>query len=315
MLSEFIAQVKSTGFANSNKFIVDISPPATVSVTGDTSRMIQLFCDTCQLPDQTISTTQTRTYGEIREMPYENLYGNITMSFYVDSDFHVKYFFDNWIQSIANTETRHWEYYTYYVSGIITVTMLNNAGDPCYRVNLYECYPKSIQSIQLDYGSKDVVKCTVSMNYKYWRAETIEASHAPPTAAVQVEDQAKYGTETTPFGGDLDPTQLGNSNSGTPGYPIPGFPESTALPAKINNPLDGIDKEKIKKVTDIVSRVGGFAGTEGAIRYGEGKIQNAVSAVKQQISKATRLPGGMVDEITNKLPSINSIKNKINDFF
>lgn len=315
MLNEFISTVKSTGFANSNKFLVTISPPATVNTSSDVNRMIQLFCDTCQLPDQTVSTAQTRTYGEIREMPYENLYGNINMSFYVDSDFRVKYFFDQWIQSISNPETRHWEYYTNYISESITIDMLNNAGDNTYSVTLWECYPKSIQSVSLDYGSKEILKCTVSMNYKYWRSIQMDASHAPPTAAVPVSELSKYGTETILPGGNLDPAQLGNIG-GKIGYPIPGFPEATALGTKIKNSIDQKRNEAIKKVTDIAAKVGGFAGTEGAIRYGEGKIQNAVSSVKQQISKATRLPGGMVDDITNKIPNpLSGIKNKIGDFF
>jgi hypothetical protein len=37
-----------------------------------------------------------------------------------------------------------------------------------YIVTLYECYPKSIGAVQLDYSSKEVMKLQVSMNYKYW---------------------------------------------------------------------------------------------------------------------------------------------------
>ena len=37
---------------------------------------------------------------------------------------------------------------------------------------LYECYPKSINSIQLDYSAKDVMKINVTMQYKYWLSST-----------------------------------------------------------------------------------------------------------------------------------------------
>ena len=37
-----------------------------------------------------------------------------------------------------------------------------------YSVALYECYPKTIGSIQMDQASKDVMKLSVGMQYKYW---------------------------------------------------------------------------------------------------------------------------------------------------
>jgi hypothetical protein len=182
MLKDFISEVKARGLASPNKFKVNIALPQKFSLderdlrNGERNanhRMIQMFCDQAQLPDLNISTSQTRTYGEIREMPYENLYGNINMSFYVDSDYIVKDFFDRWIMSISDPNTRHFNYYNDYISPNIDIIMMNNNQSAVYGVKLFECYPKQLQAVSLDYASKDIVKVSVSMNYKYWRSTLI----------------------------------------------------------------------------------------------------------------------------------------------
>ena len=171
-LQDFVAKVKQVGVAPANKFAVTFTPPTVVrnKMPNADLNMILMFCDQAALPDQNVSTAQLRTYGEVREMPYENLYGNINMSFICDSDFHVKTFFDTWIQNISDPNTRHMNYYRDYTSNEISIMMMNMAGKNVYQVKLYECYPKQVQAITVDYASKDFVKVQVSMNYKYWRS-------------------------------------------------------------------------------------------------------------------------------------------------
>ena len=167
MLSEFITEVKTRGLANPNKFMVTISQPKGISFNNanDSLRLMRLFCDQTQLPDQNISTAQLRTYGEVREMPYENLYGNVNFGFYCDSNFIVKEFFDNWIQSISDPNTRHWNYYDNYIAPTIDIMMLNNEGRSVYLVSLYECYPKQMQAVTLDYAAQETLKVNISMIY------------------------------------------------------------------------------------------------------------------------------------------------------
>ena len=37
-------------------------------------------------------------------------------------------------------------------------------------MTLFECYPKTISSIQMDYAAKDVMKISIGMQYKNWIA-------------------------------------------------------------------------------------------------------------------------------------------------
>lgn len=169
-LNEFIAQVKNYGMARNNRFSVIMNPPATIERFSGL-RQILLYCDQVQLPGLNLATVQNRSYGEFREVPYEKLYGDIQMSFYVDTNLYVKTFFDDWMASIQNPYTRTFEYYNRYITDMeIRVEDLQNSS--VYVVTAYECYPKTVSPIQMDYANKDIMKLQVTMQYKYWRSES-----------------------------------------------------------------------------------------------------------------------------------------------
>jgi hypothetical protein len=169
-LNEFIASVKTNGMMHSNRFRVMFSPPTVLrgenAYTGDLQKVL-LHCDSVTLPGMSISTQQARTYGEFREMPWERTFENVNMTFYVDRSMDSKALFDKWINSIQDPVTRQFNYYKEYITDI-EVFVLDQDDKEQYRVKLFECYPKSISSIQMDYSSKDVMKIQVSMNYRYW---------------------------------------------------------------------------------------------------------------------------------------------------
>jgi len=173
-LQDFISQVKVAGMARNNRYTVELTPPLGVgNFPNAVKERILLFCDQVQVPGVNFSTIQNRTFGEFREVPYEKIYGDIQMSFYVDTDMTVKKMFDDWIGLIQNKQTRTFEYYNNYtVQMKINVEDLNDKTR--YIVTAYECYPKSIGPIQLDYASKDVMKLQVNMMFKYWTSENAQ---------------------------------------------------------------------------------------------------------------------------------------------
>lgn len=178
-LNDFIAQVKTIGMARTNRFNVVLTPPQALPKLGnDGLKNILLFCDQVQIPGLSLATIQNRTFGEFREVPYEKLYGDIQMSFYVDNNMAVKGLFDDWMGLIQNPNSRTFEYYDKYVTDMqIEVEDVRNRIR--YRTYIYEAYPKTISPIQLDYSSKDVMKMQVTMQYKYWKTEYLEVYDEP----------------------------------------------------------------------------------------------------------------------------------------
>lgn len=168
-IKEFTAAVKSKGLARTNRYAVIMSLPKGMVFNNDVTKKALMFCDQVQLPGTNFSTTQNRSFGEFRETPYEKLYEHINLSFYVDRDMQVKELFDRWNDTIYNPVTRTFNYYNNYTTDI-TIEVQGVDGQPNYWVDLHECYPKSIGAVQLDYASRDVMKLSVSMAYKWFEA-------------------------------------------------------------------------------------------------------------------------------------------------
>jgi hypothetical protein len=135
-------------------------------------RKMHLFCESAQIPGLNINTAQIRTFGEVREMPYEFNYDPVQFSFYVDGDMIIKGLFDEWIKNIQIGKTRNFQYYNYYISDQVKINIENMQDEEIHTVTLYEAYPKSISSIQVGYDQKDVMKMTVNLMYKYWTSDT-----------------------------------------------------------------------------------------------------------------------------------------------
>jgi hypothetical protein len=173
-LNEFIASVRDKGLMTTNRFSVEFALPSiirTIDYLGDL-RTVAMQCEGLTLPGMSISTQQARTYGEFREMPYERTFDNITMTFMVDNSMDSKFLFDTWINSIQDPVTRQFNYYNEYTTDI-DIFVDDRDDESRYNVKLYECYPKSVAQINMDYASRDVMKLQVSMNYRYWRSDKV----------------------------------------------------------------------------------------------------------------------------------------------
>lgn len=173
-LSDFISKVKTGGFARANRFGVMINAPFDPSFgvspsQGDfTNRDLFLYCDAAQIPGLNFATTQARTYGEYREMPYEKLFDTATLNFYVDNNMRVRRFFENWINKIQDPYSRHVGYYKDYI-GTVIVYVYDTLNNNRYAITLEEAYPKTLASIALESTSRDLMKMSVTMQYKYFR--------------------------------------------------------------------------------------------------------------------------------------------------
>lgn len=198
-LNQFIANIKSEGLMRNSRFAVTFSPPRSMQGGGAATdlRKVLLYCDNVNLPGITLETTQAKTFGEYREVPFNKLFDNINMSFYVDNSMHVKRLFDSWMGAIQNPQTRTFNYYRDYTTDI-TIDVFDVADKSRYQVVLYQCYPKTLNPITLDYGDKEVMKMTVSMNYKYW----ISSSVTMQKNASAIRDNANNNGLTNGLFGD-----------------------------------------------------------------------------------------------------------------
>lgn len=177
MLNEFISKVKNTGLAKTNRYRVTIATPSLMTGFMNSGRLITLFCESTSLPGLIIRTTEQRIMGEMREFPYIKQYDNITLSFYIDNNFEVKGFFDNWLNSVSNTQNKITSYYKDYIAPTVLIEVLPMDSEvSTYSITLHEAYPKGISPIQLSADSRDIAKIGVSLNYKYYTTSHVAST-------------------------------------------------------------------------------------------------------------------------------------------
>lgn len=192
MIDAFIANVKTRGLARPNRFQVNIAFPGGIALLY-TSVLSNLFCEAAALPGYTVATSPHRTIGEPREIPYEPMYDPISLTFYMDSNYEIKDAFETWMSYIIDPVTKSHGYYSKYTSNIL-ITSENVDRSIPYQVQLYEAYPKTMQTITLDQNSKDVMRLTIGLSYKYWRSKTaFETIRNVPTKRIVSNDPSIQG--------------------------------------------------------------------------------------------------------------------------
>lgn len=195
MIQDFISQIKTRGLARTNRYEVKIPFPQ-LDPKNEMQRVASLFCDAINLPGAALSTTPMKTYGEVREMPYEKIYDPVTMSFYVDSGLEIKRAFETWMELIFNTNTRAIGYYNNYVRNV-DIYVKNVDGTTPYKITLHEAYPKAINSVQLDTNGREVMKMTLTMQYKYWTSTTEDVIERIQTSGYWGRRQSNQAYDTT----------------------------------------------------------------------------------------------------------------------
>jgi hypothetical protein len=178
-INDFITKIKSEGLARTNRFAITMGLPNVLDYGRNPFNTspydVALLCENVQIPGVNLNTIQNRTFGEFRETPYETMYDALTATFYVDREMKIKTLFDKWILGIqgyngpsGGTGSRTFRYYNEYVTDM-QIYVNDTMNQTYYGVALYEVYPKTIGAITLDNNSKEIMKMTVTLQYKFWR--------------------------------------------------------------------------------------------------------------------------------------------------
>ena len=216
-LNDFIALTKQ-GLMRTNRYEVVVPFPK-----GGTGLMKKatLFCDSVTIPGVNVASTQSRVFGEAREMPYERTFEPVQLSFYCDLELEIKKAFESWINLIINPQTRIISYYASYIKDVkIYIQTPNDSATQV--ITLYEAYPKTLQSIQMDAGGKDLMKMNVTLQYKYWTSESTTITPDSNNLSIESGSPSKISSSET---GDPAGTTTGT------GTPPPTADGTSAPPA------------------------------------------------------------------------------------
>ena len=177
-VTNFTSVIAKKGLSSSNKFEVAIHFP-----NGSREQDLELMCDTVTIAGKNIQSTVDLQYGVRREVAYgAPTYDPLTLTFYCTEKLEEKKLLDEWQNLIVKTDgpvrsnAGNYDvgYYDDYAkSSKVVVTKLSVSGDPVFKYEYREVYPKTINSIELNHGtSSGPMKVSATFNYIYWKDVT-----------------------------------------------------------------------------------------------------------------------------------------------
>ena len=194
------------GFARPNRFMVDFILPRGIDEGVDDDgnnftfqeeikrttqgelkselelqRGLRAFCFGAELPSRNVDTAPLKIYGPKREIVYGHSYSQeITLSFYADKFLRQRSFFEQWQNTAMDLGTNNVHFYDEYTGAIRIYALGAFSGDAfrdriAYGVHMYECYPKTITAVPLNYGTQnEIMQISVSFYYRNWSNLSID---------------------------------------------------------------------------------------------------------------------------------------------
>ena len=194
------------GFARPNRFMVDFILPSGIDEGVDDDgnnftfqeeikrttqgelkselelqRGLRAFCFDAELPSRNVDTAPLKIYGPKREIVYGHSYSQeITLSFYADKFMRQRSFFEQWQNTAMDLGTNNVHFYDEYTGAIRIYALGAFSGDAfrdriAYGVHLYECYPKTITAVPLNYGTQnEIMQISISFYYRNWSNLSID---------------------------------------------------------------------------------------------------------------------------------------------
>lgn len=132
---------------------------------------VNIMCHTCTFPQRSLLTYEHKQLAAPYRVPYSQSYDPVTFSFYTDSNYLVREYFDIWQNAVINIGSNTLNYYNEFTSDI-KIIALDVRGNDAYAVTLFEAYPINIGVVDLSYSNmNNVQNVTVTMSYKYWASD------------------------------------------------------------------------------------------------------------------------------------------------
>lgn len=175
---------KKGGLAPSNRFNVIFTPPSQAllnlnkeSIVGsllsgnfsagnliNDPRDISILCQSVEMPGRNISTFDHGDVNQVNKFPYTFIDDDITFTFLLTNDYYMRQMFDNWMSGIFDTDSYRVGYKKDYSVDVV-IQQLNQKEIPVYGVRLEKAFPITMNSIELNQDSQNVLQMSVTFAY------------------------------------------------------------------------------------------------------------------------------------------------------
>lgn len=287
-VSEFATRIKLDSIAKPSRYFVEIPPPPIIMASMPKSsdiELIGLYCEHTQFPEFALATQTVGATGTNIEMPYEKMYGPVTMSFICDRDMIVKTFFDQWTQATVNAIGGVFNYYSDYVSPEIVIYQYDENSDATYAVSLFNAYPKVVNDIPLGNTMvNDYSHCMVQFTYEHWISYRISNTRSALNTIYPDTGSGKYAhlKGTSRSSGKIAAQMASVAQEILPSRSlIPGIDVLQKVTG-ISNVMDAVSKMKNPKLLkDSILRSAGSFAFESLKPFTQRALESLPASIKQ----------------------------------
>lgn len=167
--NDFLSKIRNEDVARSNRFEIEINGPT--GLGGD--KHVSILCEEATVPGLIIPYAPIKigNWTEARVHGIEYFGDNATFTFFCDSQWDVRAYFEDWMGRVAtNPLSKEVGFYDNY-KGKITVYTLDKKDERTGEWELVDVVPRSISLTPLSQGNESAARVSVSVSYKYWKSQ------------------------------------------------------------------------------------------------------------------------------------------------
>lgn len=168
-LSEFSAQLKTRNVSRPSQYFVEITAPPDLknNTLSQDKELVSMWCHTAHTPQINIFTRDDYIEaGTKRKYAYDQEFQNLTLTFYLDQEYKIKQFFDEWKYLVVPNK-RNFNFPDNYTAETLKLNIINQEERVTYLYEFSRLFPRAINSVDLSYSnSTSVAMLTVDFTYE-----------------------------------------------------------------------------------------------------------------------------------------------------
>jgi hypothetical protein len=165
-LRDMVTKVRRNDLARANRFAVYIQAPTGL----DGSRDVSLLCEEAAIPGLQLvyNPVKIGSWTENRVSNIEFYGDTASFTFFCDTDWEVREYFEKWMMNSVNPYSKEVAFYSDMI-GEVTVYALDRINGIVGEWCLKEAFPRVISLTPISHnGGEGAARCTVTFSYKRW---------------------------------------------------------------------------------------------------------------------------------------------------
>lgn len=138
----------------------------TLSNVGDVLESLNLYCASCSIPARDVQNIEWTDYGEKRMLGAYHTHSPFGIKYYCSENLFERFFFEQWQETIFNSNTKEYGYYSDYISTIEVLKYDSSWKNITAMYRLDEAYPSNVSALSLNHADNNFLSLDVSFKYR-----------------------------------------------------------------------------------------------------------------------------------------------------